>query len=143
MSLSLIVDFSLIFAIVSFIKSLNLTVSPLLVLNGLLSFPFIVPKGQCSATCFSFKSPIFLQAKNTYDAIIVDPPRSGLDKKTKATLLQIKSPKLIYISCNPITLTRDLNDLKEIYDIKDITLFDMFPNTYHVESVVLMERKTY
>ena len=82
-----------------------------------------------------------LQAKNTYDAIIVDPPRSGLDKNTKATLLQIKSPKLIYISCDPITLARDLNNLKEIYDIKDITLFDMFPNTYHVESVVLMNLK--
>ena len=82
-----------------------------------------------------------LQAKNAYDAIIVDPPRSGLDTKTKATLLQIKSPKLIYISCNPITLARDLNDLKAIYDIKEITLFDMFPNTYHVESVVLMEIK--
>jgi 23S rRNA (uracil1939-C5)-methyltransferase len=79
-----------------------------------------------------------LQAKNTYEAIIVDPPRSGLDKKTKTTLLKIKSPKLIYISCNPITLARDLNDLKEIYNIEDITLFDMFPNTYHVECVVLL-----
>ena len=77
-----------------------------------------------------------LKAKNTYDAIIVDPPRSGLDKKTKSTLLKIKSPKLIYISCDPITLARDLNELKEIYDIRDISLFDMFPNTYHVESVV-------
>ena len=82
-----------------------------------------------------------LQAKNTYDAIIVDPPRGGLDKNTKATLLQIKSTKLIYISCNPITLARDLNDLKEIYDVKDITLFDMFPNTYHVECVMWMSLK--
>ena len=79
-----------------------------------------------------------LQDKNTYDAIIVDPPRSGLDKRTRTTILKIKSPKLIYISCNPITLARDLNDLKEIYNIDDITLFDMFPNTYHVESVVLL-----
>lgn len=80
-----------------------------------------------------------LQAKSTYDAIIVDPPRSGLDKRTRDTLLKIKSPKLIYISCNPITLARDLNDLKKIYNIKEITLFDMFPNTYHVETVVLLE----
>lgn len=82
-----------------------------------------------------------LDEKNTYDAIIVDPPRSGLDKRTREILLKIKSPKLIYISCDPITLARDINDLKEIYNIKDITLFDMFPNTYHVESVVLMELK--
>lgn len=82
-----------------------------------------------------------LEAKNSYDAIIVDPPRSGLDKKTKETLLKIKSPKLIYISCDPITLARDINDLKELYQVEDITLFDMFPNTYHVESVVLLSLK--
>ena len=82
-----------------------------------------------------------LQAKNTYDAIIVDPPRSGLDKHTRDTLIKIKSPKLIYISCNPITLARDLNELKELYNIEDITLFDMFPNTYHVECVMWMSLK--
>ncbi|MBQ8681556.1 MAG: class I SAM-dependent RNA methyltransferase [Bacilli bacterium] len=77
-----------------------------------------------------------LQAQNTYDAIIVDPPRSGLDKRTRKTLLKIKSPKLIYISCNPITLARDLNELQSLYNLEDITLFDMFPNTYHVECVM-------
>lgn len=76
-----------------------------------------------------------LKAKNTYDAIIVDPPRSGLDKKTRQVLMQIKSPKIIYVSCDPITLARDLNELKELYQLEDISLFDMFPNTYHVESV--------
>lgn len=80
-----------------------------------------------------------LKEKETYDAIIVDPPRSGLDKRTRQTLLKIKSPKIIYISCNPITLARDLNQLKQIYDLKNITLFDMFPNTYHVECVCLLK----
>ena len=82
-----------------------------------------------------------LNSKEKYDAIIVDPPRSGLDKKTKNTLLKIKSPTLIYVSCDPITLARDLNILKEIYEIKEITLVDMFPNTYHVESIVLLKTK--
>lgn len=82
-----------------------------------------------------------LQAKNTYDAIIVDPPRSGLDKKTRQTLLTIKSPKIIYISCNPMTLARDLNQLKQLYNLEAISLFDMFPNTYHVETVCVLERK--
>lgn len=82
-----------------------------------------------------------LEAKNTYDAIILDPPRSGLDKKTKATLLKIKSPKLVYISCDPITLARDLNVLKEIYNIEDLSLFDMFPNTYHIESIAFLTLK--
>lgn len=82
-----------------------------------------------------------LKAKEKYDAIIVDPPRSGLDKRTRQALIQIKSPKIIYVSCNPITLARDINELKEFYELKDISLFDMFPNTYHVESVMLLSLK--
>ena len=80
-----------------------------------------------------------LDTKNTYDAIIVDPPRSGLDKKTKSGLLKIKSKKIIYVSCNPMTLARDIDDLKEEYELEDIMLFDLFPNTYHVESIVLLK----
>ena len=83
-----------------------------------------------------------LKATNTYDAIIVDPPRSGLDRKTKEALLQINSPKIIYVSCNPITLARDINTLKNNYEVKNISLIDMFPNTYHVECVVLLIFKT-
>lgn len=82
-----------------------------------------------------------LTNKKSYDTIIVDPPRSGLDKITKKTLLQIKAKELIYVSCNPITLARDINTLKELYKIEDITLFDMFPNTYHVECVMWMSLK--
>ena len=54
---------------------------------------------------------------------------------------KIKSPKLIYISCDPITLARDLKELKEIYEVVDISLFDMFPNTYHVETVVCLKKE--
>lgn len=82
-----------------------------------------------------------LESNEEYDAIIVDPPRSGLDKITKKTLSLIKSKKIIYVSCDPITLSRDLNYFKELYDINNIMLVDMFPNTYHVESVVLMSLK--
>lgn len=82
-----------------------------------------------------------LKEKGTYDAIIVDPPRSGLDKRTRKTLLKLRSPKIIYISCNPITLARDLNELKQSYELKDIKLFDMFPNTYHVECCTLLSLK--
>ena len=82
-----------------------------------------------------------LKNDNLYDAIIIDPPRSGLDNKTKETLLKIKSKKIIYVSCNPLTLARDINTLKELYDLKEITLVDMFPNTYHVESITILERK--
>ena len=76
-----------------------------------------------------------------YDTIIVDPPRNGLDKKTISTLLKINANQIIYVSCNPITLARDVNILKEKYQLSKITLVDMFPNTYHVESACLLERK--
>jgi len=75
------------------------------------------------------------------DIIIVDPPRSGLDKKTINTILTLSPKKIVYVSCNPITFSRDLELLKEIYELKDIKLFDMFPQTYHVECVSLLEIK--
>ena len=82
-----------------------------------------------------------LTQEKHYDTIIVDPPRNGLDKKTVATLLKINANQIIYVSCNPITLARDVNILKENYHLSNITLTDMFPNTYHVESIILLERK--
>ena len=82
-----------------------------------------------------------LKNDNHYTTIILDPPRSGLDKQTINTLLNIKTKKIIYVSCDPITLSRDINTLKEKYQLKDITLLDLFPNTYHVESICLLERK--
>jgi len=75
------------------------------------------------------------------DVVVVDPPRSGLDKKTINTLLDSSSKKIVYVSCDPITLARDLNLLKEKYELKDITLFDMFPNTRHIETVCNLDRK--
>lgn len=75
------------------------------------------------------------------DVIVVDPPRSGLDKRTKDILLKIKANKIVYVSCNPLTLARDIKELESGYDLGDITLVDMFPNTHHVESVILLQRK--
>ena len=76
------------------------------------------------------------------DNIILDPPRSGSDKKTLKSILEINPKQIIYISCNPVTLSRDYNTLKENYEIKEINAYDMFPNTYHVETVMVLERKT-
>ena len=75
------------------------------------------------------------------DSIVVDPPRSGLNKETLDSILKIKPESIAYISCNPITLARDLKELKEEYDIKRVYGLDMFPNTYHVETVVILGRK--
>lgn len=73
------------------------------------------------------------------DLVIVDPPRSGLDKKTREYLKKINSQYIIYVSCDMQTLRRDLIDLKENYDIVSINLVDMFKRTYHCESIVILE----
>lgn len=75
------------------------------------------------------------------DTLVLDPPRSGSDNKTLRALLKIKPKEIIYISCNPVTLARDYNVIKNLYTIKDIKCFDMFPNTTHVESLMVLERK--
>ena len=75
------------------------------------------------------------------DVLIVDPPRNGLDKITINKIINSSIKKIVYVSCNPITLARDLKVLKEKYDLDQITLFDMFPNTNHVECVCLLKLK--
>lgn len=72
-------------------------------------------------------------------AIIVDPPRKGLDNKTVENIAKIKPAKLVYISCNPATMVRDLAKLEEIYNIKTIQPVDMFPWTNGVESITILE----
>ena len=80
-------------------------------------------------------------SKNNFkaDIVIVDPPRAGLDSNSINNIIKIKSRKIIYVSCDPVTLARDLNNLKEYYDVLEITPFDMFGNTYHVECVSLLK----
>lgn len=75
------------------------------------------------------------------DIIIVDPPRRGLDNTTIQNILKIHPNRVIYISCNPATLVRDLSFLKEKYTIKMIQPVDMFPWTSHVECVSVLELK--
>jgi len=76
-----------------------------------------------------------------FDAIIVDPPRKGCSKELLNTIIDMKIPKIIYISCNPATLQRDLEYLLEKnYKINRIAPVDMFPQTSHVETVVLMSK---
>lgn len=75
------------------------------------------------------------------DVVIVDPPRSGLNEKLINYLISINSKRIVYVSCDPVTLARDLKMLKEKYDIVDITLFNMFSKTEHVETVCSLTLK--
>jgi 23S rRNA (uracil1939-C5)-methyltransferase len=76
-----------------------------------------------------------------FDAVVVDPPRNGLNKNIINFLLQSKPQKIIYVSCNPSTLARDLQLIicSGKYKVKEIVPIDMFPQTYHVEVVTLLE----
>lgn len=75
------------------------------------------------------------------DVIFVDPPRKGLDNNTIENILKILPEKVIYISCNPATLVRDLNKLEDRYNIKKIQPVDMFPYTSHCEVVSVLNLK--
>ena len=75
------------------------------------------------------------------DIIMVDPPRKGLDNVSIQNILGIKPRKLIYISCNPATLVRDLKELEQFYDITTTKPVDMFPFTNHVECCAVLELK--
>ena len=75
------------------------------------------------------------------DIIMVDPPRRGLDNTSIENIKKVRPKKLVYISCNPASLVRDLAKLEEIYEVKKIKPVDMFPFTSHVEVCALLELK--
>ena len=75
------------------------------------------------------------------DVVVIDPPRKGLDNTTIQNIKKIKARKVIYISCNPATLVRDLSHLEKEYEIKEIQPVDMFPFSHHVECIVLLSFK--
>lgn len=79
----------------------------------------------------------------TADIVMFDPPRKGLDKNTISNILKIEPKKVVYISCNPATLIRDLASFEDKYDIKKIVPVDMFPFTSHVECVSVLELKKF
>lgn len=83
----------------------------------------------------------FENITNDIDVIIVDPPRNGLNDNTIKGIINVKPCKLIYVSCDPVTLARDIKILREFYDVLEITPVDMFPNTKHVECVCALKLK--
>lgn len=83
-----------------------------------------------------------LAKQNTkIDVVVMDPPRSGSDMKFLKSLVYLRPKKLVYVSCNPDTLKRDLEYISKYYKINSIQPVDMFPYTEHVECVVGMQRK--
>lgn len=79
--------------------------------------------------------------KKQIDVIFVDPPRKGINRDAIAIMKKLSPKKIIYISCNPVTMARDLSYLSNMYDIKKIIPVDMFPKTNHVECVCVLKLK--
>ena len=83
--------------------------------------------------------PLIRQAAGSggFDRLVVDPPRGGMHKKALAGLLELRAPLIVYVSCNPTTLARDLQTITEAgYQIGRVRPVDLFPHTYHIETVV-------
>ena len=107
-----------------------------------------VRDGRRNAEINGIKNCIFINSSmdsavinDDVDTLIADPPRPGLTYRTIDNILRALPGKIAYISCNPTTLARDLKKLSVHYDIESIRMIDFFPQTYHIESLVMLARK--
>ncbi len=76
----------------------------------------------------------------TCDTVIVDPPRAGLQQEVLNSLLELEANKIVYVSCNPVSLAKNLKVLSDKYSVEYVQPVDLFPQTHHVETVVLITR---
>ena len=84
----------------------------------------------------------FLNTHGIPQVVITDPPRDGMHKDVVAQLLSIAPSRIVYVSCNSATQARDLALMKESYEVVRVQPVDMFPQTHHVENIVLLQRRT-
>ena len=103
---------------------------------------------NCSVNNISNCSFILGDIRETIDSIsykpdllIVDPPRTGIHKDILKAVMEMNVKKMVYVSCNPSTLARDLADMSDKYEVIEIQPVDMFPHTYHIESVAKLRLK--
>ena len=75
------------------------------------------------------------------DVLIIDPPRAGMHKDVVSKVVDLATEKIVYVSCNPATMARDLVEMKDSYEVVEVQPVDMFPHTYHVESVAKLVRR--
>jgi 23S rRNA (uracil1939-C5)-methyltransferase len=83
----------------------------------------------------------FIAENGSPDIIITDPPRDGMHKKVVEQILKIGAKRIVYVSCNSATQARDLSLMDELYKVTHIQPVDMFPQTHHVENIVVLELK--
>jgi 23S rRNA (uracil1939-C5)-methyltransferase len=89
------------------------------------------------------QTEVFLaKAKTAPDFVLADPPRAGLGKAAAARLAELRPAALVIVACDPATLARDLAALQPVYEIEQITMVDLFPQTFHLETIVWLRAKT-
>ena len=98
------------------------------------ALPIFQNNGKTTSSV-NFKQP------NDSFTVVLDPPRKGCDTQVLESLLKAQPNKIIYISCNPATLARDVAILKHNYQLSLIQPYDMFPQTSHIETMVCLDRK--
>ncbi len=82
------------------------------------------------------------EVKRPADVMVVDPPRAGMHKDVVSRILSMLPEKIIYVSCNPAALARDVSMMSEQYRLEEVQPVDLFPHTYHIESVSLLTKKS-
>jgi 23S rRNA (uracil1939-C5)-methyltransferase len=88
------------------------------------------------------QTEVFLaRAKTAPDFVLADPPRAGLGKPAATRLAELRPPTLVIVACDPATLARDLAALQPIYEIAQISMVDLFPQTFHLETIVRLRMK--
>ena len=81
----------------------------------------------------------FVHSHGTPDVMVIDPPRAGMHQDVVKVIRDIAPRKIVYVSCNPATQARDIGMLKDMYAVKAYRPVDMFPHTYHVENIALLD----
>jgi 23S rRNA (uracil1939-C5)-methyltransferase len=76
-----------------------------------------------------------------YGCVILDPPRTGLPTDCVRKLMDTGSERVVYVSCNPATLARDVKKMREHYEVESVRMVDFFPNTYHIEALTFLRKK--
>lgn len=110
--------------------------------------PFAVEDGTRNLKLNGIKNGRFVKAsaekyriQKNYDMIILDPPRPGLTSEVVKKVLETQADTIVYVSCNPSTLARDLKKLQEVYNIESVQMIDFFPNTFHIEAAAILKRR--
>jgi 23S rRNA (uracil1939-C5)-methyltransferase len=79
------------------------------------------------------------QAEHRPEVMVIDPPRAGMHPDVVRQVLKMEPQRIVYVSCNPATMARDIGLIKDRYRIVEVQPVDMFPHTYHIEAVARLQ----